>query len=85
MLVVLCSLHKCVQGGVPSAYAPTYAAQQWAQCNVFPAAQGAELCAWAENVQHIPAAYATAALPMPGASLVLSALMGNASNNPSPA
>ncbi len=72
-----------VQSGVPVAYAPTYAAQQWSQCNVFPALQGAELCAWAQTVEQIPAIYANAALPMPGAALVLSALMGNASLNPS--
>ena len=74
----------CVQNGVPAPYAPTYAAQQWAECNVFPTPGGAELCNWAETVQRIPAVYATAALPMPGAGLILSALMGNASLNPSP-
>lgn len=73
-----------MQSGVPAAYAPTYAAQQWAECNVFPTLQGPELCAWAQNMQQIPAVYADAALPMPGAASVLTALMGNATLDPSP-
>lgn len=62
---------------MPAAAAPAYAVQQWAQCDVFPAPEGPEFCAWAATEEHVPSPYNM--MPVALATELLGSFQGNLS------